>query len=285
MSAFDSAPVLTVQVRHGLIDYRELGSGPTVVLVHGLLTNGLLWARMAELLAAQHRVVVPDWPLGSHTRPLRKDADRTPAGLADLIADVIEALDLEDVTLVGNDTGGALCQLVVTSRPARIGRLVLTPCDAYDNFLPGMFRPLQVIARVPGAIRVVANAMRWRPARRLPMAYGWLAKRPIPDSLVDAFLRPPQSDPEIRRDLAAILAGINPKYTRRAADRFPSVDVPVLLAWAPEDRFFPLRHAQAMAAAFPHAQLEEISDSYTFVSLDQPERIAELIAAQVRVRN
>jgi pimeloyl-ACP methyl ester carboxylesterase len=180
---------------------------------------------------------------------------------------------------VGNDTGGALSQLVAVHHPERLGRLVLTPCDAYENFLPPMFRPLEVLAHIPGAVFVVAQSLRPRAARRLPFAYGWLTKRPIPDDLSDAWMAPVLSSSAIRREVAAILKGISKRYTLDVAQRFGEFTKPVLLAWAPEDRFFKLRYAERMMGAFPDARLERIEDSFTFVSLDQPERTASLIAA------
>jgi pimeloyl-ACP methyl ester carboxylesterase len=252
------------------------------VLVHGLLTNSLLWADVAPRLAAGFRVIVPDWPLGSHAVPLREGADFSPSGLARLIADFLAALELRDVMLVGNDTGGALCQLVALDHPERIGRLVLTPCDAYENFLPPMFRPLQLIAHVPGAVWLVAQSVRPRAAQRLPMTFGWLSKRPLEPAIARAFLRPVQTDARIRREVASLLRAISPRYTVAAAKRFGEFGKPVLIAWAPEDRVFPFRHAERMAAAFPDARLERIEDSYTFVPVDQPARTAELIAAFAR---
>ena len=150
-AALEQAPLQEVRVEGASVRYRELGSGEPIVLVHGLLNNGLLWRHVAPALAGEFRVIVPDWPLGSHEVPLGPGADLSPPGLARVIAGFLAARELEQVTLVGNDTGGALCQLVVTSQPERVGRLVLTPCDAYENFLPPMFRPLQVASRVPGA--------------------------------------------------------------------------------------------------------------------------------------
>lgn len=268
-----------VQLPQGTIRYRELGSGEPIVLVHGLLTNGELWRDVAPRLAGRFRVIVPDWPLGSHELPLNPGADLSPPGLAKIIADFLAKLDLRDVTLVGNDTGGALSQLVAVHHPERLGRLVLTPCDAYENFLPPMFRPLQVLARIPGAVFVVGQSLRPRAARRLPFAYGWLAKRPIADELSDAWMAPILTNSAVRREVAAILKGISKRYTLDAAKRFGEFDKPVLLAWAPEDRFFKLRYAERMMSAFPNARLERIEDSFTFVSLDQPERTASLIAA------
>jgi pimeloyl-ACP methyl ester carboxylesterase len=276
---FHAAEQREARLQQGTIRYRELGSGKPVVLVHGLLVNSLLWADVAELLAADFRVIVPDLPLGSHELPLGPAADFSPPGLAGIIAAFLDALDLDDVTLVGNDTGGALCQLVAIHHPERIGRLVLTPCDAYENFLPPMFRPLQMAARVPGAVWLIANSLRPRFAQRLPFTFGWLSKRPLDDQQVAAFVRPVLTDGRIRREVASILRGIDKRHTLAAAARFGEFHKPVLLAWAPEDRFFKLRYAERMAAAFPDARIELIEDSYTFVAVDQPRRTAELIGS------
>lgn len=268
-----------VRLPQGTIRYREIGSGKPIVLVHGFLTNGELWRNVAPRLADRFRVIVPDWPLGSHELALNPGTDLSPPGLAKVIADFLAALELEDVTLVGNDTGGALSQLVAVNHPERLGRLVLTPCDAYENFLPPMFRPLQMLARIPGAVFVVGQSLRPRIARRLPFAYGWLSKRPIPDDLSDAWMASVLSNSAVRREIAAILKGISNRYTLEAAQHFGEFTKPVLIAWAPEDRFFKLRYAERMAGSFPNARLERIEDSLTFVSLDQPERTAELIGA------
>jgi pimeloyl-ACP methyl ester carboxylesterase len=271
-----------VQIPQGTIRYREQGTGEPVVLVHGLLNNGLLWREVADELAKDFRVISPDWPLGSQELPMKEGTDLSPPGLAAIVAAFLEALDLRDVTLVGNDTGGAISQLVVVNHPGRVGRLVLTPCDAYDNFLPPMFRPLQLAARVPGAVWLIAQSLRPRPARRLPFAFGWLSKRPLARDVSDAFLAPALGDRRIRREVAAVLRGISPRHTEEAARRFGEFDKPVLLAWAPEDRFFKLRYAERLAEAFPNARLELIEDSYTYVPVDQPQRTAELIAAFAR---
>jgi pimeloyl-ACP methyl ester carboxylesterase len=278
-SSFGETEQRELRLAQGTIRYRELGSGEPIVLVHGLLTNSLLWADVAPMLAEEFRVIAPDWPLGSHRLPLHPGSDLRPPSLARLIADFISALELEDVMLVGNDTGGALCQLVAVNHPERLARLVLTPCDAYENFLPPMFRPLQLAARIPGSVWLIANALRPRFAQRLPFAFGWLSKRPLDRELADAFMRPVLTDRRIRRDLAAILRAIDKRYTLDAAERFPQFDKPVLLAWAPEDRFFKLRYAERMAQAFPRARLEPIANSYTFVPIDQPQRTAQLIAS------
>jgi pimeloyl-ACP methyl ester carboxylesterase len=270
-----------VRLAQTTIRYREMGTGEPIVLVHGLLADGQLWRDVAPRLAADFRVIVPEWPLGSHTIPLADGADASPLGRAPINAHFLDALELEHVTLVGNDTGGALCQLVAVHHGERIARLVLTPCDAYDNFLPPAFRGLQLLAHVPGAVLLLANSMRVGAVRRLPIAYGWLSKRAEPE-LTRSWLTPALRNRKIRRDVAAVLKGISSRYTLAAAERFAEFEKPVLIAWAPEDRFFKLRYAERLRDAFADARLELIEDSYTFVPLDQPQRTAELIAEFAR---
>lgn len=265
----------------GTIHVRHTGNptGPTIVFVHGLLVDGTLWRKVVPRLEDRFRCIWPDWPLGSHTTPMAPSADLSPRGVAHLIADALQALELHDVTLVGNDTGGAICQLVVTERPERIGRLVLTDCDAFDNFLPPLFRGFQLAARVPGLLTALVQPMRVRALRRLPIAYGLVTKRRVDHAVTDAWVRPFLTQAGVRRDTRKLLRGISKRDTVQAAERLRSFDRPALLAWAREDRAFPVEHAHRLAALLPQGRVEEIADSLTFVAEDQPERLAELIAA------
>ena len=275
-------PARQIDVGHGPLRVHEAGTGAPIVFVHGLLVNANLWRKVVTRLAPDFRCLALDLPLGSHVVPVRPDADLTPTGLADLIADALEALDLHEVTLVGNDTGGALSQILVTRRPERIGRLVLTSCDAFDNFPPKMFRPLQVVARIPGAIPTFFAPLRLRPPRRLPFAFGWLSKRPIDREAEDSYTLPALTNKEIRRDVRRALPAIKPRYTLDAAERLPSFAKPALIAWSSEDRFFPVDHGRRLATLLPNARLELIEAARTFSPEDQPDRLAELIAAFAR---
>jgi pimeloyl-ACP methyl ester carboxylesterase len=268
-----------VTLERGTVAYTQTGpdDAPAIVFVHGAFVDGTLWRKVVPQLEGSYRCVVPDLPLGSHRTPMNPGADLSPPGLARLIADFVEAVGLDDVTLVANDTGGALSQLVVTRHPERIGRLVLTPCDAYENFLPPAFRYLQALARVPGGVAAVAQAMRIPASRRSPLAFGWLSKRRIPSDVLAAWAAPLICDADIRRDLREVLRGISKRYTLEAAQRLRHFGGPTMLAWATEDRFFKPRFAERLAADIPGSRLEWIEDSRTFVSEDQPERLAQLI--------
>jgi pimeloyl-ACP methyl ester carboxylesterase len=265
-----------IQLAQGTVRYRDEGSGPPIVFVHGVLVDGRLWEPVVDRLSGSARCVVPDLPLGAHRIAMRPGADASPIGVAKLIADLISALDLSDVTLVGNDTGGALCQLLVTRHPERIARLVLTNCDAFDNFPPAMFRGLVLSARLR-LLTAALQPMRVPALRRTPLAFGRLTKRRLPDELLESWIEPLLRDAGVRRDTRRLLAAIRPAQLLDNAARLSEFDRPVLIAWAPEDRFFPIDHARRLAAIFPDARLAEVPDAYAFVSLDQPERVADLI--------
>ncbi|HEY7890681.1 MAG TPA: alpha/beta hydrolase [Solirubrobacteraceae bacterium] len=271
-------PDRTIDLPQGQVRYRDLGAGEAILFIHGLLVDGTLWRKVTPHLQDQYRCIVPDWPLGSHQVGLADAADRSPRGIANLIADFMAALELENVTVVANDTGGAIAQLLVTERPQRVGRLVLTPCDAYENFLPPAFRPLQWLARVPGALALALAPMRSAVLRRSPLGFGLLSKSVIPDEITARWVAPALSDRAIRRDVIGLLRGIDPRDTLAAAEKLRSFDRPTLIAWAPEDPFFKLRFAERLAQAIPDCRLELIYDSRTFVPEDQPERLGELIA-------
>jgi pimeloyl-ACP methyl ester carboxylesterase len=273
-----------VDTAAGRIRVWETGAGTPLVFVHGLLTNSLLWRKVVPALSADYRCIVPDWPLGSHAEAMRPDADLTPDALVDVIVSVLDALGLERAVLVGNDTGGALSQLVTARHPDRVAALVLTNCDAYDIFPPRIFAPLMASARVPGGLFVLGQVLRVRPLWRLPIAFGWLAKRPLHPGVVTAWLTPSRRDRAVRRDLAKVIVGIDPRYTQEAAAALAAFDRPVLLAWAPEDRLFPIAYAERLAASLPDATIERIADSYTFVPEDQPDRLAAVIGAFVGAR-
>jgi len=268
-----------VRLPQGTIRYRERGRGTPIVFVHGVLVNGDLWRDVVPLLADSYRCITPDWPLGSHELPVEPTADLSTPGVAGLVADFMAALDLHDVTLVGNDTGGAICQLVVTSRPERIARLVLTSCDAFERYPPPPFDILlRWLPRIPGAVWMTSQLMRFAFMRRQPTGYGLVVRQELDEELARSFTGPAAASAGVRADIARLLRGVSPEHTLAAAKRLPEFDRPVLLAWGGDDRLFPLELARRLAAQFPNARLEVVPKARTFVPLDEPARLATLIA-------
>lgn len=271
-----------IQLSAGSIEYEDTGgSGPVILFVHGLLASGMLWAPVVSLLAGEARCIVPELPLGAHTTPMRPDAELSPRSVAKLLAELMDKLDLDDVTLVGNDTGGAICQLLVTEHPERVGRLVLTPCDAFEQFFPLAFRPMQWASKVPGGLALTLQPVRIRAIRNSPIGFGWLSRRGIPDEAADSALGNYFGNRAVRRDTEKFVRNVSKKDTLAAAERLRDFDRPVLLAWAREDKFFKVKLAERLLERLPNGRLELIDDSYTFVPIDQPERLAELVRAFV----
>ena len=259
----------------------ESGSGEPIVFAHGLLVNANLYRKVVPRLSPEFRCVALDLPLGSHELPM-PDADLSPHGLADLIADAIEAAGLDNVTLVGNDTAGALSQIVATRRPERVGRLVLTSCDAYDIFPPTFFKVVLAPALIPGAAQALFAPLRMRAPRSLPIAFGWLMHSKLDPEAGDSYALPVLTSGAIAKDVRRVLRGVHRRYTLEAAERFGEFERPVLIAWSRDDKFFPGEHAERLARDFPNARLEWIEGSRTFSPEDQPQRLAELIAGFVR---
>ncbi|GIH16857.1 alpha/beta fold hydrolase [Rugosimonospora africana] len=268
----------TVALPSGRVAYTERGSGPPVVFVHGLLVNANLWRKVVPAVAdAGFRCLAPDWPLGSHRIPMPADADLTPSGIAGMIAEFLDALDLTDVTVVANDTGGALTQILMANHPQRLGRVVLTPCDAFEDFFPEPFTSLPKLVGLPGAIWLGSRLLRLPVVQRRPSAFGWLAKRGIPAGILDSYLRPGYDSRRIRRDTKRFIGGVHNRYTLAAAEALTGFGKPVLLVRARDDRIFPARLFERLAATLPDARLVTVADSYTFVSEDQPAELARLI--------
>jgi pimeloyl-ACP methyl ester carboxylesterase len=261
----------------GTVRYREAGEGKPVVFVHGYLVDGRLWDGVVDRLSGGFRCLAPDWPIGAQQVAMNPDADLSPYGIAATISAFLEALDLEDVTIVGNDSGGAISQVLVTRHPERIGRLVLTNCDTHENFPPGIFKAMPPIAALPGGMTLLAAPFRIGALARA--AFKPFSKNPIPARLIASWMEPGLHDAGVKHDVKKVTAGMNKRYTLEAAEKLRSAELPILLAWAPGDRFFPIKYAQRLAAETPNAKIVEIADSATFVPLDQPERLAEEIAA------
>ena len=262
----------------GLIEYTELGEGRPLVFVHGILAGPEIWHSAAELLSAQFRCIMPVWPLGLHRLPISAEADMSPAGLAEIVAEFIAALDLTDVVLVGNDSGGAICQLVAADHRERIGALILTNCDALEVFPPPIFSYLRWSAYIPGGYTLLAHSMRWMPfARHLPFAWGGLTAGRHSE-LFAAWSRHLAGNRAARRDAIRFIKGAKPEVTLAVADRLEDFAAPTLLLWGADDRFFKATLAERLSERLPNARLDLVQGAKTFVVLDQPEVCADRIS-------
>lgn len=275
----------SVEVSGGSIDYFERGEGPALVFSHGWLANANLWRRVVGLLADRFRCLALDLPLGSHRTPMGADADLGPAGVAGLIADAVEGLDLENVTLVGNDSGGAYSQIALARHGDRIGprvsRLVLTSCETpYDEWPPPPFDGLPAAAADPEMLGRLLGALEDPVIRATPPAYGLLLKRPTETEASDSYALPASRDEGVLRDVAKAMATAATAPVREAGEHLiASSELPTLLIWSREDEVFPIAHAERYAAALHDARLVAIDGSFSFTPEDRPDAVAEAIGS------
>jgi pimeloyl-ACP methyl ester carboxylesterase len=278
----------SIELSAGTVDYQDTGGdGPTLVFLHGLLMDSSLWDDVIVDLAVDHRCVAPTLPMGAHGHAMDPGADLSMRGIAHLVAELLDRLDLRDVVVVGNDTGGALVQLLAGDNNPRVSGIVLVSCDAFDNFPPGLTgKTLFLTGKLPPLLfGLFMQQMRLRPVRRLPIAFGWLTKRGDPATArwVKALLQAR----DIRRDTIRVLraAAADRHILVHAAESLASYDHPALVIWASEDRVMPPAHGRRLAELLPQGHLIEITDSYTLIPLDQPAGLATIIRAFVQAPN
>ncbi len=267
----------TVTLDAGTLHYESSGplDGPPAVFVHGYAMGASLWRPLTERLSARGmRCIAPTWPLGAHPEAMHPGADVTMGGVATIIAQLLERLDLREVTLVGNDTGGALAQIVAGTQPERLGALVLTSCDAFEHFPPPILKPFIAASRALPLFRAAMLPIGTRFGRR--RAYGALAHADL-EQLSAAWVRPALSDAAIAEDLRRLTASMTRQVTVEASARLGTFTKPALVAWSADDAFFPVEDGRRLAQVLPNARFELIEGARTFSMIDQPDTLAELI--------
>jgi pimeloyl-ACP methyl ester carboxylesterase len=270
-----------IELTAGTVAYEDTGGpGPVLVLLHGLVHDATVWRKVVTELAPDHRVVAPTLPYGSHRTPMKPDVPLSPDSVVDLIAELLDRLDLTDVTLVESDCGRA--QTVAVRHPERLAGLVLISCEAFDNYPPGApGKMIDLACRIPGGILLMARVLGLKPLRRLPVGLGALTRRPVPDEIADDWLRPLRTDPAIREDFRRYCLAVRKDELLRAAEGLRTFDRPALVVWAVDDLMMPREHGRRLAELLPQGRLVEIEDSRTLVAEDQPERLAKELRAFV----
>ncbi len=266
-----------VTLSSGTIVYEKSGpsDGRPLVFVHGYMMGASVWRPLVERLSNRGFLcLAPTWPLGAHVEPMTREADLTMEGIAAIVGEFLDALELQDAVLIGNDTGGAVAQILATTADERLGALVLTSCDAFEHFPPPIIRPLITAARARPSFLAALQPLRRRFVRR--RAYGGLAHTDV-DPLVREWLRPPLGDSRVRADLRRFTGSLNRQSTVRAGERLTQFAKPALIAWSADDEFFALEDAKRLGAALPNSRLEVIAQAKTFSMIDQPDTLADLI--------
>ena len=252
---------------------------PVLLFTHGALVSSTLWDSLVERLSGRYRCVIPDLPLGSHRVPLRADADLTPPAVADLVTEIMDALALTRATIVGNDSGGAIAQLIATRHPSRVERLVLTNCDAFEVMPPRGYGYMKLfrfawLARAMGRLALRAPWL-----GKLPFTWGPLGACSLDD--IRNWTRPLATNPRISRDFAKFMADVDARHTMAAAMELRTFEQPVRLIWGDTDPFFPVDLARRLVAQCPDASLTLVPGGRAYVMRDNPGAVAHAIADAV----
>lgn len=270
-----------LETRLGPLAWRSSGRGPTLVFFAGALANGDLWRDVVAALEDRYRCITIDLPLGAHPWPLSAGADRSATSLARLLLDCLELLDLEDATVVANDTAGGLLLLSLASgHPAlgRAGRIVLTNCDNYEKFPPAALRKLVAVCRrFPRLAGALFRLQLRSSAGRRKVASTVAASR-LDHEREESFFGPARRDQRVADDLVAALAGFRPQLLIDAAEAIPRFERPVLLIWGDSCDFFPMEDAQRLASEAPRATLVSVPGAKTWVPIDNPAAVSDGIA-------
>jgi pimeloyl-ACP methyl ester carboxylesterase len=266
-----------LELTAGTIEYEDSGGdGPVLVLLAGGAMDGSVWDPVVEHLRGDFRCVVPTLPLGAHRKPMRPAADLTLSGYGEMVGELLERLDLHNVTLVQNDHAAALVH--AGENPTRVARLVISSCEAFENYPPGIAgQNLRLLSLLPGGLFVAMQLLRLRALRRLPITFGWMSKRPLPDELVDRWLEPMQTQRGVRRDLSRYAGGARRRQMVEVCERLRAFERPVLVVWTPEDKIARPEHGRRFVELLADARLVEIADSYTLIMRDQPQAFAQAI--------
>ncbi|WP_263164795.1 alpha/beta fold hydrolase [Streptomyces sp. SCSIO ZS0520] len=266
-----------IDLTAGPVAYEDTGgTGPVIVLLHGLVHDASVWRKVVPQLRGDYRVLAPTLPYGAHRRPMDPRVPLSPDTVIALVAEFLERLDLREVTLVESDCGRA--QTVAVRHPERLARLVLVSCEAFDNYPPGLpGKMLSLACRVPGGVPLLARVLGLRALRRLPVGLGALTRRPVPAEIAEGWLRPLRTDPAIRHDFRRYNKGVRRSELTEAAEGLTGFDKPALVVWAADDLMMPRAHGRRLAALLPQGRLHEIADTRTLIAEDQPEQLVAVL--------
>lgn len=271
----------SIEVPGGTLTYIEAGSGIPVVFVQGMWISSGLWDDTVKALNGKAKTYQVEWPIGGHRIPF-KGADLSPHGVAYIVLDFIEKMDLENVVLVGNDTGGAVCQLVVTSKHpavARISGLLLASVDSYENFPPD--KETRAFRDLCQTNPVIANNKLYdllSTPDGLKGYFSVVCNKPQPEERAKELLANFIANYESRANSIEFLAGqISETTTIAASKKFVEFLKPVTVLWGGADKAFPLYDGERLAQDFPNAKLIIANGAGTFVPLDAPEALAKAL--------
>lgn len=253
MNEKKSSPVhRSVQTASGLIGYTEQGTGPVALFVHGVLLNGFLWRHQLEDLSDIRRCIAVDLLAHGDTE-IAPDQDVSVTGNAKMLKEFLDALHIDKVDLVGNDSGGGIAQIFVALYPERVRSLTLTDCDTHDNWPPEAFKPFLAMAAAGGLRGTLETMLSDKGIYRSPQALGPAYEHPdqLTDDSIERYLRPLVKTEQRTRDLQRFLAAFDNKHTLAIEAKLKTLQAPTLIVWGSDDVYFDVKWSHWLAENIP----------------------------------
>jgi pimeloyl-ACP methyl ester carboxylesterase len=241
-----------VRTASGTIAYAEQGAGPAALFVHGVLLNGHLWRHQLSGLSDLRRCIAPDL-LAHGDTAIAAEQDVSVTANAEMLAELLDALGIEQVDLVGNDSGGGIAQIFAARHPGRVRSLTLTNCDAHDNWPPDAFKPFLAMAAAGGLRDALTAMVGDKNIYRSPQALGPAYERPeeVTDETIDCYLLPHLRTAQRTRDLERFLAAFDPRHTMAVEAELRTLDAPTFIGWGTDDIYCDVKWADWLAGAIP----------------------------------
>jgi pimeloyl-ACP methyl ester carboxylesterase len=242
----------SVDTASGRIHYREQGTGPVALFVHGVLLNGYVWRHQLAHLSDLRRCIAVDLLAHGDTE-IAPDQDVSVTANATMLREFLDALDVDQVDLVGNDSGGGIAQIFAGVHPRRVRTLTLTDCDAHDNWPPEAFQPFLTMAAAGGLDGTLRAMLADKAVYRSPQALGPAYERPecVTDATIETYLGPLIRTEQRTRDFQRFLAAFDNAHTRAVGDRLKNLHVPTLIVWGTDDIYFDVKWSRWLAETIP----------------------------------
>jgi pimeloyl-ACP methyl ester carboxylesterase len=239
-----------VQTPSGRISFVAQGTGPVALFVHGVLLNGHLWRHQLEGLSDIRRNIAVDLLAHGETQ-IAPDQDVSVTANANMLKQFLDALKIDNVDLVGNDSGGGIAQIFAALYPERVRTLTLTDCDTHDNWPPEAFKPF--LARsANGGLRKTLEAMLGdKSVYRSPKALGPAYEHPetLSDDDIETYLRPFVRSEQRTLDLQRFMAAFDNKHTLAIERQLKKLKAPTLIVWGTDD--FDMKWSYWLAETIP----------------------------------
>jgi len=264
-----------IKTPSGTIGYVEQGSGPVALFVHGVLLNGYLWRHQLAQLSDVRRCIAVDLLAHGNTE-VSATQDVSVTANANMLAEFLDAMKIDRVDLVGNDSGGGICQIFAALYPERLRSLALTNCDTHDNWPPEAFKPFVAMVAAGGLAETLNSMLADKSIFRSALAPAYERAEDVGDDTIETYLRPLLRSNQNTRNLERFVNAFDSRHTVQIEKQLRRVQAPTLIAWGTDDIYFDLKWSRWLADAIPGTRKRvEFASARIFFPEERPHQFNE----------